>query len=202
MVAYWKYKMDRSKKLVRLHPDAKITSFEHKHFILQIFKKNIQGILGIDYFSLMIVDRKNTISIYSSCPSLEFNLINDNLWKEDGIFNSVNHQDHAFFFWDELYSPIFKKILIKEKEKKYAFNLGFCVMKQLSDVFVIYSFATKSQHHKQLYRHSKDTLSKIGDYFFNKLKNIHHQYVTRDSKESFTTKTSLKLVVDNTKLKN
>lgn len=87
----------QEEQLIQLHPDAKIISFEHKLHILNTFNKNIQGVLGIDYFSLMIVDRQNIVSLYSTCPPLEFNLISDNLWEQDGIFKPVNHQDGAFF---------------------------------------------------------------------------------------------------------
>lgn len=194
--------MDQTKQLVRLHPSAKIISFEHKVFILNAFN-NIQGILGIDYFSLMIVDSKKQTSLYSTCPSLEFILINDNLWEMDGMFNPEYHKDGAFFFWDELYVDEFKNTLTKEKEKKFGFHFGFCVMKQMKDTFVIYSFATKTQNEKEVYRNSKDTLLKIGDCLFNELKTIHSKYVIEEKTESSLSKASryLKLVIDNTRCK-
>lgn len=193
--------MDRSNQL-KLHPDAKIISFEHKLFILHTFNKNIQGLLGIDYFSLIIVDTQNVVSLYSTCPSLEFNLISDNLWEQDGIFNSENHQDGAFVFWDELYPPTFKNTLIKEKETKFGFLYGFYVMKQFNDLFVIYSFASKSQSDKEVYRKSKDTLSRIGDCFFNELKGIYCQYIAQGNETFSLPKRSsfLRLVVNNMKL--
>ncbi len=193
--------MDQSKQLVKLHPSAKIISFEHKVFILNAFN-NIQGMLGIDYFSLMIVDSKKQVSLYSTCPSLEFSLISDNLWEVDGMFNPAYHKDGAFYFWDELYHDDFKKTLTKEKETKFGFLFGFYVMKQLKDIFVIYSFATKSQAEKEVYRNSKDTLLKIGDCLFNELKTIHSQYVG-ERMESSLGKASryLKLVIDNTRRK-
>ena len=196
-------KMDQSKHLVKLHPDAKIISFEHKLFILNTFNKNISGMLGIDYFSLMVVDSQKQISLYSTCPSLEFGLISENLWELDGIFKPENHQDGAFSFWDELYPPAFKNTLIKEKETKFGFLYGFYVMKQLKDVFAIYSFATKSQNEKELYRKSKDTFMNIGDCLFNELKSIHNQYVMGNQMSSSLSKTAsyLKLVVDNSKYK-
>jgi hypothetical protein len=195
--------MDQSTQIVKLHPDAKIISFEHKLFILNTFNKNIQGMLGIDYFSLMIVDSEKQVSFYSTCPALEFSLISDNLWELDGIFKAENHQDGAFFFWDELYPDTFKKTLIKEKETKFGFLSGFYVMKQLKDVFAIYSFATKSQKEKEMYRHSKDTLIKIGDCLYNELKSIHSQYVMGDKvKPSVSSASSyLKLIIDNSKCK-
>ena len=196
-------KMDQSKHLVKLHPDAKIISFEHKLFILNTFKKNISGLLGIDYFSLIIVDSQKQISLYSTCPSLEFGLISENMWELDGIFKPENHQDGAFFFWDELYPEAFKNTLIKEKETKFGFHFGFYVMKQLNDVFAIYSFATKSQKEKEIYRNSKDTLMKIGDYLFNELKGVHSKYVLRDVEKCSLAKASshLRLIIDNTKYK-
>lgn len=195
--------MDQSNQLVNLHPSAKIISFKHKLFILNSFNKNIQGILGIDYFSLMIVDSKKQVSLYSTCPSLEFSLINDNLWKLDGMFKQKNHQDGAFFFWDELYQNGFKKTLIKEKETKFRFLYGFCLMKQLKDVFAIYSFATKSQAEKEVYRNSKNMLLKIGDYFFDELKIIHSQYVMEEKKDLSLNNFSsyLNLVIDNSRSK-
>ncbi len=194
--------MDQSTLLVKLHPRAKFISFEHKHSILKAFS-NIQGMLGIDYFSLMIVDSKKQVSLYSTCPSLEFSLISDNLWEVDGMFNQKNHLEDALFFWDELYHNDFKNTLIKEKETKFGFNFGLCVMKQLKDIFVIYSFATKTQNEKELYRNSKDTLLKIGDCLYNELKSIHRQYVAGERMESPLGKASryLKLVIDNTRRK-
>lgn len=148
--------------------------------------------MGIDYFSLMIIDSCNITTFYSTCPALEYNLIINNLWQFDGIFEIKNHTDGAFLFWDELYPEDLKTTLISEKEKKFGFNFGFYIMKKFNNAFIIYSFATKSQFDKALYRNSKDTLSKIGDCFFNELKSIHSQYVARE-------KEGLRLVVDNKK---
>jgi hypothetical protein len=193
--------MEVQDRLVELHPEAKEISFKHKFVIEGLFKKKIRGILGIDYFSLMIVDACKKLSIYSSCPALEYNLIDNELWQYDGLFYRANHTESAFFFWDELYSPAFKKTLLHAKETKFVFLFGFSVMKELSDIFVIYSFATKSQHEKEIYHNSKNMLFKIGDCFFNELKSVHCQYVSREKEGYSSSKRSspLWLVVDNTK---
>ncbi len=132
--------------LVTLHPEAKEISFRHKFVILHTFKKKILGILGLDYIALLIVDKNQVLSIYSSCPALEFNLIYNSLWMHDGIFEVKNHTADSFMYWDELYNNDSKKRLIAEKEVKFGFKFGFYVMKSIDDLFVIYSFATKQQN--------------------------------------------------------
>lgn len=192
--------MTKINQKIALHPEIKEISFKHKFVIQHVFEKSILGTFGIDYFSLMIIDASNILSIYSSSPALEFNLINEDLWLYDGIFDPKNHIDGAFYFWDELYSNSLKNILTQEKEGKLGFSFGFCMIKKINDMFVIYSFATKSQLEKAVYRDSNETLVKIGDWFFNELKSVHRQYVVHEKESSLspTLSTSLRLIVDNT----
>lgn len=180
----------KTRSLVKLHPDAKEISFEHIYTIQDVFKKNISPLLGIDYFSLMLVDSHNVLTIYSNRPSLEFNLIANEIWIHDGIFYLDNHRDNMFYFWDELYSDAMRTLLTQEKEKKYGFEFGFFLTKRINDIFVIYSFATKRKESRELYKASTDILYNIGDYFFYALGSIHKKYLSKGY---------LKLIIDNTK---
>lgn len=194
---------NQEKSLVKLHPEAKEISFKHKFIIQHAFKKSISGVLGIHYFSLMIVDSNQTLSIFSSCPSLEFNMIHHDFWLYDGIFELKNHEDGAFFFWDELYANNLKSTLISEKERKYGFNFGFFIMKKIGSIFVIYSFATKYSHDREVYKSSLDILNKIGDYFLSELEPIYKNYITPTELDLSQKKAvqKLRLIVDNTKKK-
>ena len=197
MVNQW-----QEKSLVKLHPKAKDLSFEYKYVIQNIFKKNIAGILGIDYFSLLMIDNSNILTCYSNTPALEFNLITSGLWMHDGLFALENHKNGDFVFWDDLYSHPLKNILKREKQTNFKIQFGFVLMKQTSDFFLIYSFATKTQQEKELYRQSKEILMKIGDYFL-------HEMTVWGASRSFSPRPSLlpktspflKLVVDNTQCK-
>jgi len=100
--------------LVKLHPEVKEIPFRHFSAITNIFKKNVSPILGIDYFSLMIIDPEQVLTFYSNRPSLEFNLIQQDLWIYDGAFDTQFHQDGAFYFWDELYADCMKNTLLSD----------------------------------------------------------------------------------------
>jgi len=189
--------------LVKLHDKAKQISFTHKNIIQPAFKRIVPSGIGIDYFSLSIVDKKNTLSCYSSSPSLEFNLFNQDLWIHDGIYEISNHIDGIFRFWDALYSSQFQNTLKAEKQLKFGFLYGFYIMKKINDLFVIYSFATKSQTDRSIFQKSINTLTSIGDYFFNETKSLHTEYTSISNAEKFEisnyAKSLLKLVVNNSK---
>lgn len=188
----------QKQSLVKLHPEVKDISFRHFFTIANIFRKNVPPILGINYFSLMIIDSHQVLTFYSNRPSLEINHINQNTWEYNCVFDTKNHQDGAFYFWDELYADCMKNALIKEREEKYGFTFGFYLMKKIKDVFVIYSFATKRNECREVYKESRDILYSIGDYFFYDLKPIHKSYLSH-RKNIFTQPFSnLKLVVNNT----
>lgn len=193
--------MENLKQLVKLHPEAKEISFLHKFVIQHTFKKSILGTLGIHYFSLMIIDPSNTLSIYSSAPALEYNMIHHNLWHYDGIFELKNHKDGAFIFWDELYATCLKNTLISEKERKFGFSFGFFIMRKINNLFTIYSFATKNHNGRERFLQSKNILLQMGDYFFEELKDIHQQYMIPKSTLLLPIrKTGIcKLIIDNTK---
>ncbi len=191
----------KNSDLINLHPEAKEISFAHKFFIQFTFEKSILGTLGIHYFSLMIIDSTNTLSIYSSEPALEYNMIHDGLWQHDGIFKCENHKDGAFIFWDELYSDSQKQILIENKERKFDFSFGFYIMRKMKNCFAIYSFATKSPSERKTFLDSKDILLSIGDYLFYELEKVHLTYTVPKSTSNLSGQknTILKLVVNNIK---
>jgi hypothetical protein len=101
----------------------------------------------------------------------------------------------SFRFWDELYSDKFKNILRTEKQYRFGFLYGFYIMKKINDLFVIYSFATKSQKDRTRFEKSTNTLASIGDYFFNDTKAIHSAYTTNPKVSA----PFLKLAIDNSK---
>ncbi|MFO1259435.1 MAG: hypothetical protein U1E78_13630 [Gammaproteobacteria bacterium] len=179
------------KSLVRLHHEIKEISFKHKFLIQKVFKNSVEGILGIDYFSVLVIDSSNTISCYSSMPALEYNLFQSNLWFHDGIFDIKNHQTNSFISWEELYAHEAKSRLIKEKQIQFGFKFGFFIMKKVGRMFVIYSFATKSKNSINLYKESQNVLSKIGDFFLQEIKTIYKEYL-RD-----TQRPKLRLIVNN-----
>lgn len=184
--------------LVKLHDKAKQISFTHKNIIQPAFKRIVPSGIGIDYFSLNIVDKNNILSCYSSSPSLEFNLFSQDLWIHDGIYEVSNHIEGTFRFWDELYSSQFQNILKTEKQLRFGFLYGFYIMKKINDLFVIYSFATKSQNDRSIFQNSTNPLSSIGDYFFNETKSLHTEYTNISNfQKTENSKPILKLVVNN-----
>jgi hypothetical protein len=182
---------------LELHPKAKEISFKHLFIIQDIFGKSILGSVGIDYFSLNIVDPKGTITTYSSCPAYEYRLIKNNLWGLGGILDPANHQNDAFVFWDELYPKNLKSVLIQEREKNEEFLFGFYIMRQVGNLFVIYSFGTTTNNDKERYKDSKLILAEIGDHFLSELKEVYQQY-TSPSPLPLNKGRKLQLVVDNT----
>jgi hypothetical protein len=182
---------------VRLHHEAKEISFKHKFIIETLFNKKINGILGIDYFSLFIIDSTETLSCYSSCPALEYNLIQSDLWIYDGMLSfTEENSKEVIMFWDKLYPAMYADKLINLKQKRFGFQFGFFIMKRINSMIVIYSFATKSNSPRRIYEESQDILSKIGDFFLEEIKPIYSQYICNN------TKPKLQLVIDNSSLKN
>lgn len=185
--------------LVKLHPDVKEISFMHQYAIQNVFRQKSHNILGIHYLSLMIINADNLLTVYSTCPSLEFNMLDTTLWHYDGIFSTENHRNGEFFYWDDLYADCMKNTLIREKEKKYGFTFGFYLTRKINSHFVIYSFATKNQIDRVIYKESQPILKKIADYFYYALEGIHEKYTMTATKHFRDATCNLQLVVDNTK---
>lgn len=184
---------NQKKSSIQLHPEAKEISFKHKYVIYNVFKKSILGTFDIDYFSLMIIDSNNILSIYSNCPAVEYQIISNNLWLHEDSLNHNNHVNGAFVFWDDLYSDSMNISIRREKEK-LGFKFGFFIINKINDLLVIYSYATRKSNDKERYKNSQDVLTKIGDYFFSELESVHKIYTNKQPSVN-----KIRLIVDNTK---
>lgn len=182
-----------------LHPRAQEILFEQKRKVSHIFREVI-GHYEIDHLSIAVIKKNNELFFLSSTPSIEFNLIEQDIWAYDGSYHSDFFQNPQCQLWSALYNKNKSIELRMEKQVRTGFTTGFSASLELNDFYLVYSFATKSKatHAEiELFRMS-NTLIKLGNFCFKKIaEEIFPDLFSKGKATNLISTPSMKLVVDN-----
>lgn len=182
-----------------VHPRAQEILFEQKRKISKIFREVI-GHYEMDHLSIAVIKKNNELFFFSSTPSIEFNLIEKNLWAYDGSYHPDFYQTPQCQLWSKLYHPdkLMELRFIKQIMTGYA--SGFSAAIEFNNFHLVYSFATKSrapQAEMEFIRLS-NTLIKLGNFCFKKIvDDVFPELFTNASSANLIRTPSLKLVIDN-----
>ena len=187
--------------MIKCHPDILQILFAHRKCITKIFT-DIIGFYDIDYISITIVNPSKEAIIFSSIPSIEYNLINKNLWERDYL-NLMGKNKNDIIWWNE------DLVIDDIKKKKNNFTLGMSTIKVINNFSICYSFATRSKtaELKSYYSLNIDGLNNIGDYCYKSIRSIYLYYCNTQIPPKICNTTTcqnikkqniyLKLIVDN-----
>ncbi len=140
-------------------------SFKYRKSLQNIFS-DVLGLHFIDYLSIADLTA-TTVTIYSSEPALEANLVESGLIKHDRIYTN-KHPDNLLLIWDNYYHEKTDEIRqIKTLSNKFQF--GFSIFHTDNQ---LYSFATKNnmENAVQYYSDRLDDLYVIGKHCYKQLK--------------------------------
>lgn len=181
---------------VRPHHDMMSILFKHKSIISQRLSSVI-GLFNIDHISIKFINPHNELVIFSSTPSVEFNLILNNMWQYDKSFFPDWLESGSLFWWENAYVKEHSKALKQTKEAIHGYTLGWGISQQIDKLRLIYSYATRSPNEdlKSYYTSFKNELLLVGNYAFKLLRDIYSLYAG----ENRIIRPYLKLVVDNQK---
>lgn len=194
---------------VVLHPGLGDILFEHRRYVKNTFLQ-IKGHYEITYFGLNIISPSNELVSFSSMPHIEYNLIQQGLWKYDPCFSSKDLRKNTLVWWDDI--NIEKDFLETIKEIRLTnnrFTCGMTLSREANGFNFLYSYATNSnkKNLKEYYRTKIFGLIDIGDYFCDSILNLYSEYCVNhslprlnqlNSKASdFGQRPVLKLVVNN-----
>jgi hypothetical protein len=158
---------------IDLHEDIFNILFKYKEKICSKFE-DIRGFFLIDHFAITIIAPNKKTVILSTTPSVEYNLLAQDLWKHDKGF-SINHQiNNTFYSWESAYSTQYFDELKLIKQIRHGFTFGFNLSKKSDKSQLIYSFATRSSHPEFLeyYGLHMNELFSIGDYIYKSMQPI------------------------------
>ncbi|MFC3909314.1 hypothetical protein ACFORL_09550 [Legionella dresdenensis] len=196
-------------KMVSLHPHITDILFEHRRYVKNVFLQ-IKGHYDIAYFSINIINPSNELVSFSSMPHIEYNLIQQGLWKHDRCFSRKGLSKNTLLCWDNINADNLFVDQIKEiKLTANHFSFGMSLLREIDGFSFLYSFATESNKTdlKKHYDAQIYNLIDIGDYFCTSVLNLYAEYCNGHSLpqlNKFNSKASdpdirsvLKLVVNN-----
>jgi hypothetical protein len=122
-----------------LHPKAYDCLFKHYRALRNIFH-DVLGHLELDFLSMALISPDKEICFFSSCPALELNLIEQNLWKLDPMLNQAYENLEKVLIWEEMYADDAYFKLKHYKIEKTGICYGFSKITQFKTYRVVYSF--------------------------------------------------------------
>lgn len=189
-----------------LHKNILEILFQNKNDITRKLS-DIRGFHYIDHVSIYIIDPDSCITIFSITPSVEYNLIAQELWRYDKSFFPLEYKDHSYFWWDEAYSIQQSSHIKQLKESRHNFTIGLCLVRKINQFQIVYSYASRSPNNnlRTYYANIIPELFLIGDYGLNLIGDIYAKYSTyplpsiaRQQIGILNNKSKLKLIIDNT----
>ena len=188
-------------KKITLHKNILDILFSHKKEILNKLS-DIKGLYRLDHIAIIIFNPINEIVIFSITPSVEYNIIVQNLWRQDIAFNP--HQDGTFLWWDQNPSIQYDEIK-KYKEINHNFTNGFNLYRTFENFKFVYSFAfrNKDKNARIYYESIKEKLFLLGDYSYKLIRHIYLDYCPNYEAPTIISnnfkhhQSYLKLIVDN-----
>lgn len=162
--------MDVSCRTITLHPQAPEILFKHYDTLKRLFN-DVLGHLEIDYMSIALLNTQNELLFLSSRPSIECNLIEQNLWPFDQSFQ------HDFFIqgqaqlWENLYDDEWRDDLRHYKQECQGYSMGISIPSMFADYGVVYSFALRSNDTiiKNKVINNVETLTNMGKFCLQKI---------------------------------
>ena len=188
--------MDFSYPNIRLHPEAQPILFQHYQVFRQVFH-DVLGHFEIDHISIALINAQNELFFLSSKKSIELNLIKNNLWQTDPIFQTYFFEANQINLWTDIYSKISHKKLFHFKLNKPGFSQGISIPASFENYRVVYSFAITSKNKKTQNNllAEQEKLNYLGRYC---LKNILKNFdLPKQSFLASKKKPFLKLVINN-----
>lgn len=188
-----------------LHHNITDILFNHKKEILNKFL-DIKGLHFIDHIAIILINPKNEIIVFSSTPSVEYNLLIKELWRYDMTFNPSLFSDGDLFWWHDSYHREFMLDIRQMKEYLHKFTLGVNLVKKTENFNFVYSFATRNKDidMSEYYLDVKDDLFRIGNYGYNLIRDIYSRYCTpllvpvlNEQGIAIKKKSHLKLIISN-----
>lgn len=161
---------------VFLHKDILEILFRYKEKICNKFN-DLRGTFLIDHLAINIIDPSNKIVIFSSTPSVEYNLISQGLWRHDKSFSVSYQMKNRFYSWETAYEENHFEKLKLIKQINHGFSCGFNLSKKIGSFQFIYSFATRHQKPDLLeyYRGHINELFSIGNYGYKSISGIYEK---------------------------
>lgn len=161
---------------VLLHENILEVLFKYKETLCHKFD-DVRGTLLIDHAAITIIDSDNKIIVFSTTPSVEYNIISQDLWKHDASFSLSYQAANRFYTWEKAYENEYFEELKLVKEVNHGFYLGFNLSKKVGSTQFIYSFATRHQRDGlvEYYRNYINELFAIGDYLYKSVCDIYEK---------------------------
>jgi hypothetical protein len=160
----------------KLYSEILALLFAHRNKISMQFS-DLKSLYHLSHIAVTIINPDDEIVIFSATPSVEYNIITENLWREDIAFN-LHHFEHArLVWWDENTSPFYNQIK-SLKEISHHFTVGFNLYKKVNNFKFIYSFASRNPHDniRAYYMDLRKELFALGDYSYKLMRNLYVQY--------------------------
>lgn len=194
---------------VFLHSDISDILFEYRRYIKNVFLQ-IKGHYEITYFGINIISPSNELVSFSSMPHIEYNLIQQGLWKYDSHFSSKLLSKNRLYWWDDIniknpFATDIKQIKLISNH----FSAGMTLSREINNFNLLYSYATNSKKNdlKEYYDSQIFGLIDIGDYFFRAILKLYSEYCGNNSlpqlnqlnskASDLDTQSTLKLIVNN-----
>lgn len=161
--------MDR-KPICTIHPRAQEILFEQKRKLSKIFRE-VLGHYEMDHLSIAVIKKNHEIFFLSSTPSIEFNLIEKNLWIYDDSYDPDFFRNPQCKLWSELFhkEKFIELRFIKQIVTGYV--SGFSASVEFNNFYLVYSFATKSKRldTEMEFFGLSNSLIKLGNFCFKKI---------------------------------
>jgi hypothetical protein len=167
----------KSSKKQKLHPDILNILYDNRCHVKKKFSEVI-GFYEINHISITIINPENEMVAFSTTPSIEYNLITQELWQHDFTLLSESHKDNQLIWWDtDDLNPHFNKIY-NIKEQKNHFTLGMALARKIDGFCIVYSFATKNINAdlRSYYVSNINRLYDIGDHCYKSIREIYSSY--------------------------
>lgn len=162
---------------VSLHEDILEVLFGYKEKICNKFH-DVSGTFFIDHLAINIIDPNSKVIIFSTTPSVEYNLISRDLWKYDRSFSISYQTKNRFYSWEQAYEEEQFEKLKLIKQTNHGFSCGFNLSTKIESFQLVYSFATRHQRLNliEYYRGYINELFSIANFVFKEIKEIYEKH--------------------------
>ena len=128
-----------------LHGDILTISYKHRYEIQRIFKEII-GLYGISHFSLDLVRPDGEMIFFSSTPSHGYEVCSRGYGPYDGAISPNYYCNFEFYWWRNAVHKAYDEEINYIREIIHGFKHGFMLVRKWDNFYLIYSFATRSNH--------------------------------------------------------
>lgn len=181
---------------VTLHPQAHDFLFKYYRLLRRIFG-DVLGQLEMNYISINLLTAQNELLFLSSKPSLEHNLIENQLWQYDLSFQTDFFLQNMVQLWTSLYHADYRDELRYYKQDVPKLSIGVAIPSFFNGHRVVYSFATSSSDKTMTNKIINQivTLQKLGQFCLQRIVRSIQLPIALDP--LLVRKSVLKLIVNN-----